>query len=54
MNIDIKSEEFLFGYCYATGTIVWPSDDGRWVQEAVFDMANGYQGLVYYFQEMDE
>ena len=52
--IDIRSEEWLEGYCYAQSTIVWPSDDGKWVQEAVFCQIHGYQGLVYYFQEVNE
>lgn len=51
--IDIKSEEWLEGYCYALGTIVWPIDDGKWVQEAVFTLPHGYQGLVYYFQDVE-
>lgn len=54
MNIDVYSEEYLDGYCRALGTIVWPSDDGRWVQDAVFTLLNGYEGVVYFIQDVDE
>ena len=54
MNIDDYSEEYLEGYCRALGTIVWPYEDGKWVQEVVCCMALGYRGIVYFIQEIDE
>ena len=54
MNIDIKSEEWLEGYCYALSTIVWPADDGKWVQDPIFTLTTGYEGIVYFFQDVDE
>ena len=54
MNIDIRSEEWLEGYCYALSTIVWPADDGKWVQDPIFTLTTGYEGIVYFFQDVDE
>jgi len=51
-NIDDKSTEYLEGYCRALGTVVWPYEDGKWVQDAVFTMLNGFEGIVYYFQDV--
>ena len=53
-NIDDKSEEYLAGYCHAQYSVIWPCDDNKWVQEAVFCKATGYVGLVYFFQDVDE
>ena len=53
-NIDDYSEEYLAGYCHAQYSVVWEDDNGKWVQEAVFSLTEGYQGIVYFFQDVDE
>ena len=52
-NIDEKSTEYLEGYCHAQYSVVWPCDDDKWVQEAVFSLANGYEGIVYFYQDVN-
>lgn len=48
-DFDNVSDDWLEGYCVASGTVVWSINDGRWVQEVTPDLH-----ILYYFQDVTQ